>query len=419
MIIERVALDPNFNAGAGPLTFAGTTPLDDRGSDVAIDSAGRILIIGMTVNSGTSRDVALWRFDRDGALDPGFGNNGYRSLHRSPYDWGQRVIPLPSGAFVACGNMDYGQDDPTIWRFDAQGALDPSFGVNGSNRAIMSGEVQGIGCTRDPAGRYILLGSQYDNWFGIARFSDEGLVDSSFGVNGQLRYSALPKSYGSQVLATAESQLLVLGNARPRGSTSDRDMLLWRVGSDGTLDATFGTGGYLAHDGAAGSAGSDDVGTGMAMDAQGAVYVVGQTQGTATQDLAIWKVTPTGELDRSFGEQGLQTHHNAAGGEGNDAGNAALLDANGRLVVAGSSEGIGGEAELTLWRFSADGQLDPGFNGSGHFSVGGSGLPADRSVATALVIDSAGRLIVTGAHGDGATRAMALWIFRLTPFGDG
>ena len=70
-----------------------------------------------------------------------------------------------------------------------------------------------------------------------------------------------------------------------------------------------------------------------------------------------------GDLDRSFSGDGRQTTDFAGGG---DEGEAVAVQADGKIVVAGSShQGDNRGSDFALARYNADGTLDRSFSGDG------------------------------------------------------
>jgi hypothetical protein len=66
-------------------------------------------------------------------------------------------------------------------------------------------------------------------------------------------------------------------------------MIIWRYDGDGTLDETFGNGGIVVHNGAAG--GNDaDCGNSIYVDSNGKIYVTGYSKNrNDNYDMVIWK----------------------------------------------------------------------------------------------------------------------------------
>ena len=98
-----------------------------RGSDVAFDGSGRLLISGVTRTSGDPTlddgSATLWRFLADGDLDTGFATGGTELFDRRLTD---NVItaaadlePAAGGEFYAVGaavDLATGESDLTLWR---------------------------------------------------------------------------------------------------------------------------------------------------------------------------------------------------------------------------------------------------------------------------------------------------------------
>ena len=97
-------------------------------------------------------------------------------------------------------------------------------------------------------------------------------------------------------------------------------------------------------------------------------------------------MTVPGDLDSSFGVDGKRTTDFG----GADAATAVAVQGDGKIVVAGSSDG-----NFALARYGADGALDPTFSGDGLVTTDLGGTDAGQGVA----IQTDGRIVVAGSSG--------------------
>jgi uncharacterized delta-60 repeat protein len=168
-------------------------------------------------------------------------------------------------------------------------------------------------------------------------------------------------------------------------------MYLARISASGGLIGT------TPHHNAAGGI-SNDEGVAVAIDSSGRYVVAGNSFGS-TFDMTVWRILPSGGLDTSFNGTGFFTHDNAAGGTASDLGRAIAIDAQGRIVVAGESERVGPYPSLAIWRLTPQGQLDPTFGAGGFITrFGDAGeVATDSSRAYGVAIDTRGRILVCGS----------------------
>jgi uncharacterized delta-60 repeat protein len=96
-------LDATFGAG-GALTIDFGSP-SDHANGLAVDEAGRIVVVGATTSEVTKDDIAVVRLNDDGTLDTGFGEDGKQTVD-SDQSWetGVGVIVDNSGRIVIAGH---------------------------------------------------------------------------------------------------------------------------------------------------------------------------------------------------------------------------------------------------------------------------------------------------------------------------
>jgi uncharacterized delta-60 repeat protein len=190
---------------------------------------------------------------------------------------------------------------------------------------------------------------------------------------------------------------------------SDSDMALWRFLENGTPDPDFGSGGVVTHHNAAGGNGYD-WGHSVCTDSSGRIVVCGQSDSYADADMAVWRFLEDGTPDPDFGSNGFVIHHGAAGGNGADRGYSVCIDEKERILVCGSS--YGEDRDMAIWRFTPDGSLDQSFGNDGvvtHHGAAGGDFQ-DRGYALTLV--EGGKILVCGESDASGGPDMALWRYK-------
>ncbi|PYO24161.1 MAG: hypothetical protein DMD88_01675, partial [Candidatus Rokuibacteriota bacterium] len=116
---------------------------------------------------------------------------------------------------------------------------------------------------------------------------------------------------------------------------------------------------------------------------------------------ALARYNPDGTLDPAFGSEGRVLTNFG----GRDGARALALQANGKIVVAGfTSSDFGTLRRFALARYNADGTLDPSFGGGGRVLTNFAG----RDEASALALQSDGKIVVAGFSGAGGRQDFAV-----------
>jgi uncharacterized delta-60 repeat protein len=230
---------------------------------------------------------------------------------------------------------------PYAARFNADGTLDTTFGLNGRAIARVASRL-----AVDGSGRVLLAGelpaSGGDMAVAVERLRANGTLDLAFGTNGVV--SVVPRAgtnSATAVLAQPDGQILVAGFSTSRGqSTDSTDFVVARLTPAGMLDPAFNQGSPVLVD----IAGHGDFPDGVALQSDGKIVVAGEEQVPATggneghSDFALARLTTAGTLDADFGTGGrVVTNFGGTSDATQDAAVAVLVQADGRIVAAGTS----------------------------------------------------------------------------------
>ena len=108
-------------------------------------------------------------------------------------------------------------------------------------------------------------------------------------------------------------------------------------------------------------------------------------------NILILRLEPDGNLDTTFGVNGVVTTDISVYG---DAGYATAIQADGKILVGGSSSTATDTRALML-RYHPDGSLDDTFGNAGIYLYDGSGGGADT--INGMVLQPDGKLVATGS----------------------
>ncbi len=203
---------------------------------------GKILIAGHAYAGGITESRILMRYLSDGVLDSSFGTNGSTAT-----DWQYRdcygIAIRTDGSIVVGGNgVDTGHPpdypaDIFITRHLPDGKLDTTFNHTGTknymNQTLHRGYAMAL-----QANNKMLIASDGADTSAVIRFNTNGQLDSTFGINGEFRLNSM--SFTSRCLALLPDGRILLGG------DNNTHFILLRVKADGSsLDSTFGRNGII------------------------------------------------------------------------------------------------------------------------------------------------------------------------------
>jgi uncharacterized delta-60 repeat protein len=356
----------------------------DRARDLLLQPDGKLVVAGARQTaSGTS--FLLIRYLPDGSLDPGFGTGGAVTTSFGTRSQQARAIALqPDGGLVATGDVSGGAVG--LVRYASDGSLDSAFGQDGQTivRFPTLSTPNALALTAD--GKLIVTGKLFQVGGFIIRLDPQGAIDESFGEQGRVSIRYQGARGATAVALQADGQLIV---------AVDRPALL-RYNADGTLDQSFGEGGW-----APGSAATQSV----LRQPEGRLLTIGSIEVKAAglvsppvDGFVMARYQPDGQLDPTFGSGGTVVTAFDRTAEPW----AVAIQSNGRLVVAGSiwegrpGRGVAEPSELVLVRYLHDGAVDPDFGTNG---VARLRFGSGQNVAYALTIQPDGKLVTAADVG--------------------
>ncbi len=340
------------------------------------------------------------------ALDP--GEDGARVLFpvTTTADSAHAAALDPQGRLTLAGYAA-SQSRAALARVAGQ-ASDPAFGTQGVITYTLgtSGVAALEALVRQPDGRFVgcgaiaVPGSGSD--FLVVRLLADGSLDPTFDGDGIVS-TAFAGTIGATLtdrcLAIAvqpDGRIIAAGASAQNGPNN---VALVRYLADGALDTTFGSGGRVVVDANA-SGSADNEARAIVLQPDGRIVIAGRASGPGgNPDLLVMRFLANGSADTSFNATGRVLTHIGI----EDTANAVALMADGRIVVAGSAYPVGvSYRDLLVARYLADGRLDASFNGSGLVTTP---IGPGEDVARAVALMPWGRIVVAGSARRSTTTA--------------
>ncbi|MFA5428664.1 MAG: hypothetical protein WC279_10720, partial [Sulfurimonas sp.] len=305
-------------------------------------------------------------------MDDDFGYEGFANISSdtnldSLYT--TKVVLQPDGKIVVAGTQnpeDGDGGDVALVRYNADGALDETFGTGDDQDDENGVIVQDMGYNNsdgadsvaiDSDGKILVAGSVAGD-FAVARFNADGSgLDTTFSTDGIATINFGTETSAHGVAIQSDGKIITVGESND-GNDGDDDIALARFNADGSLDNTFGTGGKVVlsqiddafnsfeHE----SENGDDTAYSVALDNAGNIYVSGNfgyVGENAYQDtieasfLAVAKYTTNGILDTTFGTNGIYISESVQQGyllhEDSMSGENILVQPDGNIVIAGGN----------------------------------------------------------------------------------
>ena len=237
---------------------------------------------------------------------------------------------------------------------------------------------------------------------GVFAQSSVGCDSAFIGAGVVITNLSTSDNEANSMLIQKDGKIVVAGYSNAR-------FALVRYGNNGILDQAFGSGGFTISS----IRGGDDHTSATAIQSDGKIVVAGSMYNGSTSDFVILRYNPDGKPDTLFGDQGKTV---TSVRKWNDNATALVIQSDGKIVVAGSSND-GSDYDFAVLRYKENGTLDSSFGKAGivitNFLSGN-----DRAEAAAVQTD--GKIIVVGYSNTDIAAVRYLSDGRLDPsFGTG
>jgi uncharacterized delta-60 repeat protein len=293
--------DTSFGVNGITSTDMGTT--SDYSKAIAIQADGKVVIAGIVLNSTSSYDFAVTRYNNDGSLDTSFGNAGKVITQvGTGWDNAEAIAIQADGKIIVSGTASDSQGTNfASVRYNSDGSLDTTFGNEGKVRTF-TGSSYGY-ATAIQADSKIIVAGNSNSQFAVTRYNSDGSLDTTFGNQGQV--TTLVADYGGtarKIEIQTDGKIVISGDAYNISSNS-YEFALARYNSNGSLDTSFGNGGRIFTP--IGDR-TQDYGFSSTIQADGKIIVAGDSGGN------LGLVRYEAGLQTPFPSQKIQSQNNSS-----------------------------------------------------------------------------------------------------------
>jgi len=360
-------------------------------SDITVQPDGKIIVVGEA--RWGSKNFTLVRYNTDGSLDAGFGENGIVHTAINDAAFGISVVLQADGRIVLTGLAQNGSSYfGEVARYNVDGSLDNSFGTNGISHLTIANTASVV---IQEDGKIVVGGFDDDN-FAMARLNTNGSLDNTFGNAGYvITHMTDPDgssnlSYILDLALQTDGKIVATGFSQ--SFTTFHDVAVARYNTNGTLDITFADAGIFKAD----LGGLADFGTSVAIQDDGKIVIGGHKEfamvtGIPEYDAAIIRLNTDGSYDEAFGENGVAYFRLT---EQATYVNDVVMQADGSIIFTGQTVNYSASIfDIYVARIKPDGSLDISFGDEGvkHMDLFGT-----DDYAESLTIQEDGKILVCG-----------------------
>ncbi|HEX8369160.1 MAG TPA: hypothetical protein VF604_11520 [Pyrinomonadaceae bacterium] len=385
--------DASFGNGGKKTTIVSGD--QESGYAVAVQPDGKIVVAGATILNGFC--FAVVRYLPNGDLDTSFDNDGIVVTNTS-----NNVGEPSSIAIQTDGKIVIGGDDINIVliRYNPNGSLDTTFGGTGIVRTIIRALETCNELKLQTDGKIVVVGTSYLSSsvlnFTVLRYNANGALDSTFGTNGVV-FTEFDNNHeiAHTVAIQGDGKIVAAGTDNQR----QYDTILARYNTDGSLDAGFDGDGKASYDFGSDSGESNAVIT----QPDGKIIIAGFANDFTRSYFAVARYHQNGRLDTSFGGTGRVV--TPIGQGTNSAARSIALQADGKIVVAGSAYINDSRLfDFVAVRYNSDGSLDTGFDGDGIAAIDVTLNSVSASdTAYSVEVQTDGKIVLGGTTGGSGT----------------
>jgi len=218
--------------------------VDDEGYGVAINSEGNILVSGFTATASYTYSMLLMQLTTNGDLDMNFGSGGVVYSTVGTYVVGAAVTLQDDNKILVAGASGElppeGDSKMTVWRYNPDGTIDDSFGVDGIADVNFNAYFdEALGMALQANGYIVIVGKARDAQnenidFAMARLVNDTQLQAGFYATPNPACAGEIVYFTDNSVGNVNSYEWVFEGGTPSTSTEQNPQIVYNVA--GTYD---------------------------------------------------------------------------------------------------------------------------------------------------------------------------------------
>ncbi len=312
--------------------------IDDycTGSAIALQNDGKIVVAGTSykpAGNNQASEIMVLRLNIDGNLDTTFGTNGITSINLNDSQTINSIAIQSDGKIVAGGEIENlaisNINTFGLVRFLNNGDIDTTFGTNGytCTSGINGGRILDLKLTDDD--KIIAVGNNtpYSTEHLIVKYDSNGNIDNTFGLNGNGIVQGQINNLSTFTKCVIKNNAIYVSGAT---SNSKYNALIAKYNLDGMLDSNFGNNGLIVKDfGTNLSSFAND----LNFDSNNNLLVGYSYGSTSNYDFGLESYNANGVLNQNFGVNGLFSTNFGAG---HDYFRSLSIQSDNKIIMVGN-----------------------------------------------------------------------------------
>lgn len=405
--VNLVADSAFGNTGTAGLSASNAFAFDNKDTPNAavMDSTGRVIMVGSVDQSNT--DLSISRYQSNGQLDLSFGIQGIFTRDLGAFESAKAVAVDSSNNIYVAGEVFNGSTvEIFVIKFLSSGSVDTTFGSSGVSLTTFSFNNLSVADMLVHSDGSVAVLAGVDNTFTLYKYSTAGGIASSVQINMTGEFD-VPTAIAEQ----SDGKVILAGYTADSANLFNYDFAVARVDySNMTLDTGFATNGMTTFD--LGKT-LDDIPYDVAVTSTQDIVLAGAiAQSTDIFDVAIAVLDSSGSLNTAVGTSGiviLDADSDGGGGTGSSYATSVALDSSNNMYLGlqlGLSEST---QDFGVAKLDSSGTAQTGFGTSGIVT---KALGSGQNKMVAALIDSSGQAIAATSKNGPHNQDFALTRFN-------